>query len=135
MTHPGSQKGHEPNVERIPIRFTMWAGLYLAIMVVAVAGVAWVMYPRLESIDIWTPYQGGHTGPFSERQSVTNGRPRLQVDEDADINAYRKRQDTLLTGYGWVDRSAGVVRIPVERAMELFVAEQSSRKASSKESK
>jgi hypothetical protein len=28
-----------------------------------------------------------------------------------------------LTTYGWVDREAGVVRIPIERAMEMVAAE------------
>ncbi len=29
-----------------------------------------------------------------------------------------------LNSYGWVDQSAGVVRLPIGRAMELVVAEQ-----------
>lgn len=32
----------------------------------------------------------------------------------------------LTTGYAWVDRAKGVVRIPVDRAMELAVAKLSS---------
>ena len=31
-----------------------------------------------------------------------------------------------LDGYGWVDRAAGLVRIPIDRAMDLIVAEQKS---------
>jgi len=33
----------------------------------------------------------------------------------------RSREQAQLDGYGWVDRSAGTVHIPVERAMELLV--------------
>ncbi len=29
-----------------------------------------------------------------------------------------------MNSYGWVDQSAGVVRLPIDRAMELIVAEQ-----------
>lgn len=36
----------------------------------------------------------------------------------------RAEQNKRLGEYGWVDRSAGVVRIPIERAMELRVQEQ-----------
>jgi mono/diheme cytochrome c family protein len=31
-----------------------------------------------------------------------------------------------LEGYGWVDRAAGIVHIPIERAMDLIVAEKKS---------
>jgi hypothetical protein len=48
--------------------------------------------------------------------------PRLQVDPIGDLAALRAREAAQLNGYGWVDRQAGVVHIPIERAMELLVA-------------
>lgn len=36
--------------------------------------------------------------------------------------AYLAEQEHLLTTYGWVDRKAGYVRIPIARAMRLMVA-------------
>ena len=45
--------------------------------------------------------------------------PRLQTAPREDLGALRMREDTLLGSYGWVDRNAGVVRIPIERAMQL----------------
>lgn len=36
----------------------------------------------------------------------------------------RGKEQTAATTYGWVDQPAGVVRLPIERAMELVVAEQ-----------
>jgi hypothetical protein len=47
--------------------------------------------------------------------------PRLQVAPQVDLAALRAREDADLNGYGWVDRKAGVVRIPIERAMDLLV--------------
>lgn len=47
--------------------------------------------------------------------------PRLQVDPALDIYDHRKAEQAVLTSYGWVDRNAGVVRIPIERAMALLV--------------
>ena len=46
--------------------------------------------------------------------------PRLQVNAKADLLGYRAQQKKLLTTYGWIDRKNGVVRIPIERAMEIF---------------
>src|SRR6266536_2413576 len=33
----------------------------------------------------------------------------------------RAREDAVLTTYGWVDRNAGVARIPIARAIDLLV--------------
>ena len=49
--------------------------------------------------------------------------PRLQESPRGDLAALRTRETTLLEGYGWVDRRSGRVRIPVERAMALLLAE------------
>lgn len=50
-------------------------------------------------------------------------RPNLQVNPRDELLALEARDDAVLHSYGWVDREAGVVRIPIERAMEL-VAER-----------
>jgi hypothetical protein len=41
----------------------------------------------------------------------------------ADICESVDEQEEKLASYGWVDREKGVVRIPIERAMELLVNE------------
>jgi hypothetical protein len=38
----------------------------------------------------------------------------------------KSAQAGRLKGYGWIDRTKGVVSLPIERAMELVVAENSS---------
>ena len=45
--------------------------------------------------------------------------PRLQTNPRQDLADLRAREDELLGSYGWVDRNAGVVRIPIEAAMKL----------------
>jgi hypothetical protein len=46
--------------------------------------------------------------------------PRLLVDQKLDMEAFRASEDTLLSNYGWVDRSRGIVRIPIDRAIDLL---------------
>ena len=46
--------------------------------------------------------------------------PRLQVVPARDLRTARSNEDALLNSYGWVDPEAGVVRIPIERAIELL---------------
>ena len=46
--------------------------------------------------------------------------PRLETNETIDINKFRLQEEQTLNSYGWVDQEAGVVRIPIDRAMELL---------------
>lgn len=49
--------------------------------------------------------------------------PRLQERPDLDLHEARAREDEILTTYAWVDKSRGVVRIPIDEAMRI-IAEQ-----------
>lgn len=46
--------------------------------------------------------------------------PRLQVSGAADLKQFREAEEKILNSYAWVDRDAGMVRIPVDRAIELL---------------
>jgi hypothetical protein len=52
--------------------------------------------------------------------------PRLQVSPATELERLRAREQAILESYGWVDRTSGVVRIPIGRAMDL-VAERGGR--------
>jgi hypothetical protein len=47
--------------------------------------------------------------------------PRIQTDPAVDLQSYRESEQNLLNAYGWVDRQNGVVRMPIDRAMELLL--------------
>lgn len=48
-------------------------------------------------------------------------KPNLQIDDDhAERLALYAAQNEQLNSYGWVDRSNGIVRIPIDRAMDLL---------------
>lgn len=47
--------------------------------------------------------------------------PRLQIDPRADLEHMRAGERETLTTYGWVDKNAGIVRLPIDRAMALLV--------------
>jgi hypothetical protein len=46
--------------------------------------------------------------------------PRLQIQPQDDLEKLRATENAELNSYGWIDRKGGVVRIPVERAMQLI---------------
>ena len=45
--------------------------------------------------------------------------PRLQTAPRQDLADMRAKEDEVLGSYGWVDKNAGVVRIPIDAAMKL----------------
>lgn len=84
-----------------------------ALVVVSLSLMAWLFgYFSARQAEV-TPL------PFlAERQPPPA--PRLQVDPPADLRKLRAAEDAVLHSYGWVDREAGIVRIPIERAVELL---------------
>jgi len=46
--------------------------------------------------------------------------PRLLVDQALDMKKLRSSEESVLNSYDWVDRDQGIVRIPIDRAIELL---------------
>jgi hypothetical protein len=47
--------------------------------------------------------------------------PRLQSNPASDMERFRAGENRILNSYGWIDRPAEIVRIPIERAMDIIV--------------
>lgn len=66
---------------------------------------------------------GPPASPFeAEDVRVLPPQPRLQVQPKVDLKTYCESQSKDLNSYGWVDEHNGVVRIPVDRAMDLILS-------------
>ena len=63
---------------------------------------------------------GPPASPFENVRTLPPA-PRLQVEPRQDLKHYLTGEDETLNSYGWVDRKAGIVRIPITRAMELLL--------------
>jgi len=46
--------------------------------------------------------------------------PQLETDERSQLNKVRLREENTLGSYDWIDKDAGTVRIPIDRAMDLI---------------
>ena len=47
--------------------------------------------------------------------------PRLQTSPRQDLIDFHTQEDVVLNNYGWVDKNAGTVRIPIDEAMRITV--------------
>jgi hypothetical protein len=52
---------------------------------------------------------------------------RTPADRAALLAEHKASEHTAATTYGWVDQQAGVVRLPLDRAMELTVQEHAKK--------
>ncbi len=63
---------------------------------------------------------GPPASPFENVRTLPPS-PRLQLNAPLDLKGYLAEEDKILDSYGWVDRKAGIVRIPIDRAMTLVL--------------
>ncbi len=49
------------------------------------------------------------------------------ADRAARLADLRAKEHAAATTYGWIDQSAGIVRLPIDRAMELTVKEHAKK--------
>jgi hypothetical protein len=47
--------------------------------------------------------------------------PLVLTDEPGYLRALRKEEHDALETYGWVDKNQGIVRVPIERAIDMLV--------------
>jgi hypothetical protein len=64
-------------------------------------------------------------GPFHRGSDYEQKRSENRM---AKLKAQREQDSSGLTGYGWVDKNKGTVRIPIERAMELTMPDLAAKK-------
>jgi hypothetical protein len=55
--------------------------------------------------------------------------PEARTDVDRAWAQCEHDTRSHLSGYGWVDRSAGIVRIPIDRAIDLVCAAEARKSA------
>jgi hypothetical protein len=115
MREPGAAgRGHETRDVNIRAILLFGGGLLAAAVVIhlALAGLLAVFARRPEAP---AAARVPDAPPFRPPE------PRLQTAPAEEMAELRRRQEALLGSYGWIDRRAGTVRMPVERAMDLVL--------------
>jgi hypothetical protein len=73
--------------------------------------------PAMMAAPMGTPtIKDGHVVPATPIPA-----PNLMVSEPLGLKAFRDGEDQSLATYGWMDKNAGTVRIPIDRAKELLL--------------
>src|ERR1700676_5242250 len=108
-----SSVGHE---ERdADIRPIVLTGLGLSL---AVAVVGLFIYGIFRSLAPH-PATSVRPNPMAVFDSQIPPAPRIEEHPAIELQQLRAQEDQTLSTYGWIDKSKGVVRIPLDRALEL----------------
>lgn len=89
----------------------------LVVAAVLIHGAVWVLYRQLEH-EVSAPAAIEFPLAVGAMRRLPP-EPRLQTDPRDDLSNLRRSEQEVLDSYAWVDRNAGVVRIPIEQAMKL----------------
>ena len=105
--------GHEPTA--IAARRVLWAGAVVAGLVLIIIVVLYQVVQR----DVIP-----RVARLTERAAAIPPVPRLQTHPHSDLVALLQQEKALLSSYAWTDSTHGAARIPIERAMAIYVQEQ-----------
>src|SRR5215831_1692976 len=111
---PAIARSRDVNVRGV-LLFGLWLLVGSIAAMAAMFGLFRLLERRQERTDKLLPPQ------VAVSLQRTPPEPRLEPDPLALRRELRAEEDARLTSYGWVDRSSGVVRIPIARAMELLL--------------
>src|SRR5947209_827294 len=89
---------------------------------VVVAGASYLAFVALAMLAIFFYLEAGSPSAFHQPTERAFPKPALQTSPEEDRVKIEFEQRTSLSGYGWVDRSEDLARIPVDEAMRLIAA-------------
>ncbi|MCU1383087.1 MAG: hypothetical protein JWL71_1784 [Acidobacteria bacterium] len=119
MAHEQPQANPEVHHEHSDVNFLAILGFAGGLIVVAVI-IHLVIYVLFGYFNSREGVQRVAEYPLAVgQQDRVPPEPRLQTNPREDLADLRAREDGQLTSYGWVDKNAGVVRIPIDTAMRL----------------
>ena len=121
--HAESPRVDNPDVHHeesdVDIRAIFGFGIGLAVAGIVISFVVWLLFQYFEARE-----SRKVTPEFplaAQQENRLPPEPRLQTNPRADLADLRAQEESVLETYGWVDKNASVVRIPIEEAMKLTV--------------
>ena len=118
-THSENPKHRHETREAVP-RYILYFATGIAVSVIAGFLVSWGTLAFLRKHQT---YPAPESAISRGRVLPPPGVPQLQVHPDTDLQVYLNNERQILDSYGWVNRKNGVVRIPIQRAMNILLKE------------
>jgi hypothetical protein len=118
MSNPPASPSLRPAENPRPV------SLFTSLFVLAVFALFFVVVRQF-----YTPVESGAQNSPAENLTKELEWRSTSTSRRAALNELRQAQAQQATSYDWVDKNAGGVRLPIERAMELTVEKYGGRAA------
>lgn len=131
MNIPGLRPPAPPSGDE-NVRGILRFGLWMVVSALVIYAALWGMFQyfdqqaanREKEWPAQNPLLVGKKPPTSlavslEETAARFPKPQLQANAAADLVKIQAGEEEILTSYGWVDRNAGIVRMPIDRAMQM----------------
>ena len=115
-TPPGSSFEHTDAHVGPMIHFAVWLVASAIVVHVGLAGMYWLLIRQSAERPATARYPLAVNVP-----PRLPAAPRLQQFPRNELYDFRTKEDAQLGSYGWVDKNAGVVHIPIQDAMRLML--------------
>ena len=113
-TPPGSTYEHTDAHVGPMVKFAIWLAISTIVIQVGLAAMYWLLIR-----------ESAERADTQRYPLAVNGRlpaePRLQQFPRNELYEFRMKEEAELHSYGWVDKNAGTVHIPIEDAMRLML--------------
>ncbi|MCC7265046.1 MAG: hypothetical protein IT369_21270 [Candidatus Latescibacteria bacterium] len=115
---PGPNPGHETS-DVYPRPLVKTAGVMAGLVLFSILG----MVALYKVFDHYLPKDDKPRHPMADSRFVSTA-PRLQPDPPALKEELRQVENQVLGSYDWTDKEKRLVRIPIDRAIELVALQQ-----------
>ncbi len=114
MHTPHNTAGHETDDAKIGA--ILYTGLALAVTTGLVFLLVYGIFQYMASHPLTTAPPNPLAGTGQQQIPPL---PQLEVHPAIELQELRAQEDRVLTSYGWTDKQAGIVHIPIDRAIDL----------------
>ncbi|MEW6733373.1 MAG: hypothetical protein AB1489_18745 [Acidobacteriota bacterium] len=94
-------------------------GISILVSAIFIQVLVWLMFKYFDKARIQELARP--VSPLAVERPSQPPTPRLQINPIKDLRNVRAAEEEIINSYGWVDRDKGVVRLPIERAIDLLV--------------
>jgi len=95
--------------------------VFVVILVVTTIVCELIVVGMYKMMDAKSQTAGVARAPMAAPAGTLPPGPNLLLNEPANLQTFRAKEQNDLTTYGWLDKSAGSVRLPIDRAKELIL--------------
>jgi hypothetical protein len=100
-----------------------YRGIVVFVVILAVTTIVCelIVVGMYKMMDAKSRTTGVARAPMSAPAGTLPPPPNLLLNEPLNLQQFRAKEANELNTYGWVDKNAGTVRLPIERAKDLLL--------------